>query len=169
MALTGSERQTQYLTERFMRSSRLHLAAISMLIGIGVCITGCVALPFVLGFGGAVAARAGETVAFPNVSSAILPAERAEIRRAVFEALRKLGVAKAVVQEKAKEIEAVEASIDGQSLLVTLSPTLDGRGTRVTIRARSNWLQTDEALQAGLFAAITEGLKAVSRAGWRCA
>lgn len=161
MALTGSERPTQYLTERFMGSSRPHLAAISMLIGIGVCITGCVALPFVLGFGGAVAVKAGETVAFPNVSSAILPAEREEVRRAVFEALHKLGVAKAVVQEKAEEIETIEASIDGRSVLVTLSPTLDGRGTRMTILARSNWLQTNEALQAALFAAITEGLKGV--------
>jgi hypothetical protein len=129
------------------------------LLSASIFLAGCAAAPILLGFGGAVAARAGETVAFPNVSSAILPAERTEIRSAVFEALRKLGVAKAVVQEKAGEIETIEASIDGRSVLVTLSPALDGKATRLSVRARSKWFQADEALQAALLAAIAERLK----------
>jgi hypothetical protein len=120
--------------------------------------TGC-ALPLLLGFGGAMAAKAGEPVFFRSAASAILPWQHAEVLRAVYETLRGSGAANAMVQERDGIVEAIEASVDGRDLSVTLTPALDGRATRVAVRARSQWLQADEAMQEALLAAIMDKLK----------
>ncbi len=133
------------------------------LLAAGFGMAGCGALPLILGFGGAMAAKAGEPVIFRTSASAILPWQHAEVLRAVYETLQRSGAAKAVVQEKEGIVETVEASFDGRDLSVTLASALDGRATRVAVRARSHWLQADEAMQEAVLAAIIGRLKAGRR------
>lgn len=139
--------------------SRYHPHLFLCLLGASACLGGCGAVPALLGFGGAAAARASEVLAFPNVSAAIVPWGPPEVFRAASEALYGLGIGRGVVQERAGVVETIEATLDGRVILVSISPALDGRASRVTVQARSTWFQTDDVLQATILAAIMEKLR----------
>jgi hypothetical protein len=135
------------------------------LLGTSPWLSGCGAIPFLLGLGGAAAVRAGETLVFPNASAAIVPWPPSEVRRATFDALAGFGIAKVLVQEHEGGGQAIEGSLDGRKIVVTIAPALDARASRVEVQARSDWLQTDVALQAALLAAIREKLTGLRSPG----